>query len=119
MEIEKQVCSLEQAKRLKELGVKQESLFYWYENYDKPCDAYVVSRTKEASAYTVAELGEMLPSGYDTMRISNVVEFTQHYGWFGYDLEGEHFPSETLYPTEAQARAAMLIHLLETKTIKP
>lgn len=29
MELENQVCSLELAKRLKELGVKQESLVYW------------------------------------------------------------------------------------------
>lgn len=29
MEIEKQVCSLELAKRLKELGVKQDSLCHW------------------------------------------------------------------------------------------
>jgi len=29
MKLEDQVCSLELAKRLKELGVEQESLFYW------------------------------------------------------------------------------------------
>ena len=32
MKIESQVCSLELAKKLKELGVKQESLYYWCEN---------------------------------------------------------------------------------------
>jgi len=30
MELEKQVCSLALAKKLKELGVKQESLFVYY-----------------------------------------------------------------------------------------
>ena len=29
MKLEDQVCSLELAKKLKELGVKQDSLFYW------------------------------------------------------------------------------------------
>jgi len=29
MKIEEQVCALELAKRIKELGVKQESRFYW------------------------------------------------------------------------------------------
>ena len=29
MKLEQQVCSLELAQKLKELGVKQESLFYW------------------------------------------------------------------------------------------
>jgi hypothetical protein len=31
MKLEDQVCSLELAKRLQELGVKRESLFYWHE----------------------------------------------------------------------------------------
>ena len=29
MKLEEQVCSLELAKELKELGVKQDSMFYW------------------------------------------------------------------------------------------
>ena len=33
MKLEKQVCSLELAKKLKELGVKQDSHFYWRETY--------------------------------------------------------------------------------------
>ena len=36
MNIEEQVCSLELSKRLKELGGKQESLFYWIDPDDKP-----------------------------------------------------------------------------------
>lgn len=70
MKIEQQVTSLEISKRLKELGVKQESLFYW--------SSYGMKFKKEThelipeneinpsfmedyiSAFTVAELGEML-----------------------------------------------------------
>jgi hypothetical protein len=33
--LEKQVCNLELAKRLKELGVKQESFWAWYETTDR------------------------------------------------------------------------------------
>lgn len=68
MEIKQQVCSLEIAKKLKELGVKQESIF-WYRNYrslvtgifeigfmgeDRLMDGF------QYSAFTVAELVAML-----------------------------------------------------------
>ncbi len=62
MNIEDQVVSLELAKKLKEIGVEQESLFYWasgsllfFEEVDwSDADTY--------SAFTVAELMEKLPS---------------------------------------------------------
>jgi hypothetical protein len=72
MELKNQVCSLELAKRLKELGVKQESVWAWYEGTMKPwiwisqsfdkVEAPPASEWRsQAAAFTVAELGEMLP----------------------------------------------------------
>ena len=81
MMISQQVCSIELAKRLKELGVKQDSLFIWgaYENplkgivSEKTCpdDEYCIYYCEDkvykkcptdysVAAYTVAELGNML-----------------------------------------------------------
>jgi hypothetical protein len=75
MKIEDQVCSLELAKRLKELGVKQESYFYWFvlvgigtarlrNNEWRP----EVSGEEPISAFTVSELMEMLPAYIDTKK---------------------------------------------------
>ena len=74
MTLEQQVVSLELAKRLKELGVRQESLFWWevesggYQNIitkerisgnpSYPADLYC--------AFTVAELCSLLPESVGT-----------------------------------------------------
>jgi hypothetical protein len=65
--LEKQVVSLELAKRLKELGIKQQSFF----RYARPRRGRFTLKysrtignsdvTWEISAFTIAELGEMLP----------------------------------------------------------
>lgn len=65
MKLENQVASLEISKRLKELGVKQESLFAWLpitntEEYGLFYEWHI-SKDEPISAFTVAELGEMLP----------------------------------------------------------
>lgn len=76
-ELEKQVCSLKSSIRLKELGVKQVSIFYWIkedgEFFIRPYKAPGYSlegirekpsqRLEPCSAFTVAELGIMLPDG--------------------------------------------------------
>jgi hypothetical protein len=77
MDLEKQVCCLELARRLKELGVKQKGLFVWceYPPASPPWTMkYAVARLGDVddyayemhrdlwTAFTVAELGEMLPN---------------------------------------------------------
>ena len=63
MPLEHQVCSHELAKRLAELGVRQESVFWWVDGKL----TYTGGRASHApqqggiAAFTVAELGEMLP----------------------------------------------------------
>lgn len=71
MKLEDQVCSLELAKRLKELHVPQESIFY-YQGRAKEIEyekGFILSYGREyratviinVSAFTVAELGLLLP----------------------------------------------------------
>lgn len=65
LKIEDQVCSLELAKKLRELGVKQESVWRWIEYPDLtriagPEEFGFASTAKVYSAFTVAELGRML-----------------------------------------------------------
>ena len=129
MKLESQVCSLELAQKLKSLGVKQESLFYW----DRKDNFYIESEKYNLkyrlsdetrhdgttigeffSAFTVAELGEMLPPYFST-------HFNKHFGkWTCFDgSRGEEVI--TLWveksDTEADCRAKMLIYLLENNLI--
>jgi len=120
MELKDQVVSLELAKRLKALGVKQESLSYWlidkcgsnnimvaYLGYDKKrINFYKEDEDHDIySAFSVAELGEILPLNCQTHKsIDNKNEWCGFYG--GNDL---------IYraKTEADCRAKMLIYLIE------
>ena len=125
MNLENQVCSLELSKRLKELGVKQESLFYYQNqpfndgtndigicikeiisanNGNSIMNTYSMDEFDEPiySAFTVAELGEMLQ--WEKLYIFNVPEKLLKY------VDGRN--------TEADARAKMLIYLLENKLME-
>lgn len=127
--LDRQVCSMQYAKKLQELGVPQNSLFNW-EWSGKEGDAghlkYWPDHKNHAhepfvySAFTSAELGEMLPlkagdffheiitgkeggSKMWTCAVRNVVD-------------GEWNPRFGSV-SEADARARMLIYLLENKII--
>jgi len=114
MDIENQVCSLELAKKLLTLGVKQNSLFYWDWHSDT-CYAvkfvpYSCPGIERYSAFTVAELGEMLSFGI--ISVKRTLEF--FYCGEGLDVEDVGFDERT----EADARAKMLIYLIENNLME-
>lgn len=111
-EIKDYVCTFPQAKRLKELGVEQESLFCIYTNGE-----IILGKDPIAlSAFTSQELAEIIKKyvSYDTCQSIGVcdnewlfLEHIENYEFIPYDhfqINGEN---------EAQARAEFLIHLLE------
>ena len=65
MNLESQVTSLELSKKLHELGVKQESLFYWYKDNNEWLLDYnerlLIEFRENYSAFTASELLELLP----------------------------------------------------------
>jgi len=160
---EQQLTSLELSKKLKELGVKQESLYYWLKSWlksegEKEYRLFQPSLPKGRenllgagydmhSAFTVAELGELLPAHQLEIRKG-------HKGWevkwFKTDalcpecdgsgivgkrvqrgcskckgkgnLENQSnkgmISHQVFEPTEAEAKAKMIIYLLEKKLIE-
>lgn len=133
MKLEKQVVSLELAKRLKELGVEQESLFYWKGQYaivrnplhkitGYKLENYTNGDAEDYSAFTCFELGELLPDKvlinhyycilYINKNYTNTSNWCVYYSSFD-GGKGCSFQAKT----EAGARAQMLIYLLENKLI--
>ncbi len=122
MHLEQQVCSLESAKRLKELGVKQDSYFWWaalkrgdiviwdMEN-KKLADGNNLSKEHAiCSVFIVAELGIFMkgygmPDFQDDEWVASFEVRVDEIRW----VKGD---------TEAEARAKMLIYLIEQGLLK-
>ncbi len=140
IKIEQQVCSLELAKRIKELGVEQESLFYY--NNKEICIAkrlhYIKDRShittfsssyhscnneKIYSAFTVAELGVMLPSIITLNNRKHILNYQKSLlnGVFLITYRerkknGRYF--KVVNSSEANCRAIMLINLIENGLVE-
>lgn len=122
MELSKQCVSLDIAKRLKELGCKQESLFDWISwGADKSRVIYAamdhqwtVELTGYYSAYTVAELGE-LPLD---LRLEFHVEPTID-GWQGMKRHEDRFVGimPTMAKTQADSWGLLWIYLIENSLV--
>ena len=119
MKLEQQVTSLKLSKKLKELGCKQDSLFYWdIEKKEvvfrqgqsdwKDCERFI-------QAYTSSELGDILPEGIGSGKQNNgeVVCWNQTMQLVIPDDDLEFYAD-----TEANAMAKMLCFLIENGIIK-
>jgi hypothetical protein len=128
--LKEQVVSFELAKRLKELYVKQDSYFSW-SNCDTPYPRLVHSHMELErsgdyliSAYTVAELCEMLPELPAPQRLSFGIEKSAIRECLGGKYYGVHdalnYPEDyDVYDDNlANVLAMLLIHLIENKLIE-
>lgn len=152
MKIEDQTCSLELAKKLKELGVKQESVFKYcgghtmYDDHpdgkfetcentdlldprDEYCHTAGLTCEFTICAFTVAELGEMLPDGASSFKANRYHVWNTKMQTWTCDLPNTHparhamqlrkDPQAFFGDTEADARAKMLIYLIEQVLLDP
>jgi len=114
LELKKQVTSLEPSKELKKLGVRQDSLWYWtWAEWNGetewvliPWDRAIKLNKETYSAFTVAELGVMLPMWITSEKTNEGKFFVRSEEYI------------TLENTEADARAKMLIYLIENKLME-
>ncbi len=134
MSIPNQICSLEFAKQLKELGVKQDSLFYrfpgnghqyifckYYEQYNPHVD---LDMKDGFSAFTVSELSEILfQKNYDHLEemgyLNIVTEMIDRSGGYFYRITNnltDHIIDEQ---KQADALAKLFIILFENRMELP
>lgn len=136
MELKYQVCSLPLARRLREMGVMNERPFEWrrYESlglwseWELSLDNDGVVADDTAPAFTVSELGALLPDelwdeedgGWD-----NLCSYPNGSHWccayrryYGDDGTWSTTFVEKA-KTEADARAKMLVYLIENGLVKP
>lgn len=134
MNLEDQIVGLELSVRLKKLNVKQQSYFYWL-NYGLPecklfhaesdtCNQHNApsditwleinkKNDKAWSAFTVAELGEMMDSNFASGKDFYGKYFCRYVHEYGKD------DIISFDDNEANCRAKMLIHLIEQGIHKP
>ena len=127
MNMHEQVTSLALSKKLKEVGVTQESQFYWSVLYRPAWEVIylhdlTIPQRKSIksgtdgiiSAFTVAELGEWLPEECYSIKYSD--DRTSKPVW-GCTNRNHNYPVQEA-DTEADARAKMLIYLVEQGLLK-
>lgn len=133
MELKNQVVSLELARQLKEAGVPQNSYWSICSCHERIIQSFAVEEYEDKySAFTVAELGEMLPASAATHYNLNCMKihgkWNCGYYYFIY-LSNRHAGRGIgdgmgwMYmesaETEADARAKMLLFLIRSNLINP
>ena len=116
MKLKDQVISLDLAKKLKKAGVKENSLYVYFDEGNSytlrdwnelASPSIVYPKAPIFPAYTVAELGEMLPDKHFC--------FYKHEGGYLFSINGN---ADRIFINEAEARGELLLHLIKHNLIK-
>lgn len=121
MRLEDQVCSRELSERLKGLGVRQSSEFYHLiGGVASRIEALPLMGDSWCSAFTVAELGNLLPPSTQplTYWISKISTSCENSLWQSDIVFNRKSLSIFNDKTEANVRAKMLIFLIENGYLK-
>lgn len=123
-QLENYVCTLEQSKKLKELEVEQDSLFYWIADGNLSAQLVRDPKFVEAlelscwAAFTSQELGKLIREFLPYFSHLNGGSFGE-FLYIGNKDGSCNMVHSSIFPTEntneAQARAEFLIYLLEQK----
>ena len=142
------VTSLDLSRKLKAAGVPQDALFYWWEHpqrgwivqsetflfAEKRLDethAEMLERTGHIAAYTASELGAMLPSkihypivnerGEEMHAVAGYLNVASDLCGLAYAHDSAHLIDVVRgrAATEADARAALLLALIEAGNVNP
>ena len=128
------MTSLELSKQLKKLKCQQDSLWHWVYLENEFCQDWIlvqedgsltaVYENKNYSAFTVAELGEILPRTIQWHDLEHTLSYSiddyRHKGFLHrvHYKHGTNGISSGGLKTEADARAKMLIYLIENKLME-
>lgn len=124
------VCSVEESKKLNELGVRQQSRFYWTPEDDGNLIRY--SRPAALSAFTASELENMLPKTIEYKARDQIGgEWRHHVFSSGRNLDTDEWYvmySDPNYPdkphlciiyseTEVTTLVKMIVYLIENEFV--
>lgn len=126
MTLEQMCCTREQSKRLRELGIDQKSYFYHTIVHVTHLPYVPIGETWDrdliGSAWTVGELGSMIPINPNYNGGINY-SYYHRYNWKGHSVgysapaQADRHIERPWFSNEAFARADLLIYLLETNFI--
>jgi len=123
-DIQQYVITIEQAKRLKELGVEQNSLYFWFQDTQHPIAMLIPYNQRFEEGF----LREYLYSAFTSQELGELISEIHYFPWKQQILRkptgdlhttfheiyeiNEFIPDDVDIYNEAQARAEFLIHLL-------
>jgi len=116
--IENEVCDLEHSKELKELGVKQESLFLWTQKEDFTDLSKIRENKIPIFKRELSDAGFNWYSAFTIGELGNILKpYLKKDIWLSNEI-GKSMNNATYMEDEANSKADMVIYLIKNDILK-